>query len=65
MKTIILLSVIMGEPGTIPQMHIVQKDMTVEECENTQSALRHSLSEYTLMCATDEAVATLLGQGLS
>jgi len=64
-KTIILLAAIFGEPGTAPQMQIVQSGMTVEECENTQDVLRESLAEYTLMCATDEAVTTLLGQSTS
>lgn len=64
-KTIILLAAIFGEPGTTPQIQIVQSGMTVEECENTQAVLRESLSEYTLMCATDEAVTTLLGQSAS
>jgi len=30
-----------------------------------QDVLRESLAEYTLMCATDEAVTTLLGQSTS
>ena len=57
-KTIILLSVIMGEPGTAPEVKIEDSAMSIIAC---QHAVRTS-ERQDLMCATDEALTTFLGQ---